>query len=121
MRPLVKKSTPKKKKLTPKKRTQQNIAPIDKLLDEIIEEGQLKNINKLYDSLSVDDKEKVENSVILHLDIYKNFLMQIGDELPDELFKRLEVRRQSVIEFDKKIKIEKLLAVYPVNSLKGNR
>lgn len=118
VRPPAKKTTPKKKKLTPKKRTQQNIAPIDRLLDEIIEEGKLKNINQLYDSLSVDGKEKVENSVILHLDIYKKFLMQIVDEVPVELFKRLEARRQAVIELDKKIKIEKLLVVYLVNSPK---
>lgn len=44
--------------------------------------------------------------------------MQVVDELPDELFKRLEARRQAVVELDKKIKVEKLLAIYPVNSPK---
>lgn len=44
--------------------------------------------------------------------------MEVVDEILDELFKRLEARRQVVIELDKKIKIEKLLAVYLVNSPK---
>lgn len=118
VRSPVKKTTPKKKLTPKKKRTQQNISSIDKLLDEITEEGKLKNVEKLYDTLSADEKEQVENSVILHLDIYKKFLMQVVDELQNELFKRLEARRQSVVELDKKIKIEKLLVVYPVNSPK---
>lgn len=118
VRSPVKKTIPKKKLTPKKKRTQQNISPIDRLLDEILEEGKLKNIKKLYDTLSADEKEQVENSVILHLDIYKKFFMEVVDELPDELFKRLEARRQSVVELDKKIKIEKLLVVYPVNSPK---
>lgn len=44
--------------------------------------------------------------------------MEVANEIPDDLFKRLEARRQVVIELDKKIKIEKLLAVYPVTSPK---
>lgn len=118
MRSSVRKTTPKKKLTPKKKRTQQNIAPLDKLLNEITEEGELKNIGKVYDTLLANEKEKVENSVILHLDIYKKFLMEVVDELPDELFKRLEARRQAIVEIDKKIKVEKLLVVYPVNSPK---
>lgn len=44
--------------------------------------------------------------------------MEVVDELPSDLYKRLEGRRQVVVELDKKIKIEKLLVVYPVNSPK---
>lgn len=32
------------------------------------------------------------------------------------MYRRLEARRLSIVELDKKIKIEKLLAVHPVNS-----
>lgn len=39
-------------------------------------------------------------------------------QVVDELFKRWKARRQSIVELDKKIKIEKLLDVYPVNSPK---
>lgn len=119
VRSPVRKITP-KKKLTPKKkkRTKQNLAPLDILLNEIIEEGKLKNIGKVYDTLTIDEKEQVENSVILHMDMYKKFLMEVIDEVPNEVFKRLEARRQVVIELDKKIKIENLLVVYPVNSPK---
>lgn len=119
VRSPVRKTTP-KKKLTPKKkkRTNQNMAPLDILLNEITKEGKLKNIQKLYDTLTVDEKEQVESSVILHMDMYKKFLMEVVNELLDELFKRLEARRQAVVELDKKIKIEKLLVVYPMNSPK---
>lgn len=108
---------PPAKKLTPKKRKErQVIPPFDKLLNEITEDGKLKNINKLYNTLSNDEKESIENSVILHLDIYKKFLMEIVDEIPNDLYRRLEARRVTIVELDKKIKIEKLLAVHLVNS-----
>lgn len=111
MRPPVKKLTPKKKK-----KVKQDIAPLDKLLSEITKDGKLKNISKLYNTLSVDDKESIENSVILHLDIYKKFLMEIVDEIPNDLYRILKARRVAIVELDKKIKIEKLLAVHLVNS-----
>lgn len=76
----------------------------------------MKNNSKLYNTLSVDDKESIENSVILHLDIYKKFLMGIVDEIPIDLYRRLEARRVAIVELDKKIKIEKLLTVHLVNS-----
>lgn len=113
VRSLVRKATPKKKK-----RTNKDLAPLDILLNEITEEGKLKNIEKIYDTLTTDEKEQVENSVILHMDMYKKFFMEVVNEISDYLIKRLEVRRQAIIELDKKIKIEKLLAVYLVNSPK---
>lgn len=99
--------------MTPKKKS---IAPIDNLIDEITEDGKLKNISKMYNTLSDDDKDKVENSVILHLDIFKKFLMQVVDEILTNLYNRLESRRVGIIELDKKIKIEKLLVVHPISS-----
>lgn len=71
----------------------------------------------MYNTLSTNDKESIENNVILHLDIYKKFLMQIVDEILNDLYRRLEARRLSIVELDKKIKIEKLMAVHLVNSL----
>lgn len=102
--------TPKKKKV------KHTITTLDKLLREIIEDGKLKNINKVYNTLSTDDKESIENSVILHLDIYKKFLMEVVDEIPNDLYRRLEARRLAIVELDKKIKIKKLPVVHPVNS-----
>lgn len=108
VRPLAKKMTPKKRK--------QVIPTFDKLLEEITEDGKLTNISKLYKKLSNYEKEGIENSVILHLDIYKKFLMEIVDDIPNDLYKRLEARRVAIVELDKKIKIEKLLVVHLVNS-----
>lgn len=107
MRFPVRKVTP-KKKLTPKKKkkAKTNLAPLDILLNEITKEGKLKNTGKIYDTLSADEKGKVEESVILHMDMFKKFLMEVINEIPDDLYKRLEARRQGVIELDKKIKIE---------------
>lgn len=61
-------------------------------------------------------KKSIENSVILHLDIYKKFLMEIVDDIPNDLYRRLEARRVAIVELDKKNKIEKLLAIHPMNS-----
>lgn len=38
--------------------------------------------------------------------------MDIVDEIPTDLYRRLEARRVAIVELDKKIKIEKLLVVH---------
>lgn len=42
--------------------------------------------------------------------------MEIVDEIPTDLYRRLEARRVAIVDLDKKIKIEKLLAAHLVNS-----
>lgn len=52
----------------------------------------------------------------MHLDIYKNVLIEVVDNLPNDLYIRLEAKRMSVMELDKKLKVEALLDVHPINS-----
>lgn len=100
--------------MTQKKRKQKQVVPpLDKLLIEITEEGKMSNISKLYNTLSNDEKESIENSVILHLDIYKKFLMEVVDDIPNDLYRRLEARRVAIVELDKKIKNRKTTCSSP--------
>lgn len=94
-----------------KKKEKQVIPPLDNLLNEITKEGNLSNISKSYNTFTNEEKESIESSVIIHLDIYKKFLIEVVDDLPCDLYRRLDAKRLAIVELDKKIKIEKLLAV----------
>lgn len=85
-------------------------------MNEIIEEGNLSNVNKWYNSSNDSDKNTIEESINLHLDNYKKVLIEVIDELSNDLYMRFETKRLFVMELDKKLKVEALLAVHPVNS-----
>lgn len=104
------------KKLTPKKKQKQVLPPLDNLLNEITDDGNLANVRKLYNTFIDTKKESIENNIILHLDIYKKVLIEAMDNLPNDLYRRLDAKRIAVIELDKKLKVEKLLVVHRVNS-----
>lgn len=89
---------------------------MDNLLSEITDEGNLANVRKLYNTFTDSEKESIENNIILHLDIYKKVLIEVVDDFPNELYRRLDAKRIAVMELDKKLKIEKLLVVHLVNS-----
>lgn len=109
---------PPTKKMTPRKRKErQVIPPLDNLLNEITDDGNLSNVSKLYDTFTNEEKESIENSIILHLDIYKKVLIEVVDDLPSDLYRRLDAKRLAIMELDKKIKIEKLLVFHPVKSV----
>lgn len=96
--------------MTPRKRKEkQVIPPLDNLLNEIIDDGNLSNVSKLYDTFTNEEKESIENSIILHLNIYKKVLIEVVDDLPSDLYRQLDAKRLAIMELDKKIKIEKLL------------
>lgn len=103
--------------MTPKKKKEkQVIPPLDNLLNEITEDGNLSNVRKLYSTFTNEEKKSIENSVTLHLDIYKKFLIEVVDDLPSDLYRRLDAKRLAIVELDKKINVEKLLAVHLVKS-----
>lgn len=66
-----------KKKVTPKKKTKpkaSNTLSPEELINEITQDGNLGNVNKFYHSFNDSDKESIEESIILYLDIYKKVL-----------------------------------------------
>lgn len=71
----------------------------------------------MYNTFTNEEKESIENSVILHLDIYKKFLIEVVDDLPSDLYRRLVAKRLEIVELDKKINVEKLLVLHPVKSV----
>lgn len=108
-----------KKKVTPKKKLESKaldtLTP-EELINEITQEGNLRNVNKLYHSFKDANKNNIEESIILHLDIYKKVLIKVVDDLPNDLYLRLEAKRMSVMTLDKKSKAEVLLGVHRINS-----
>lgn len=102
------------KKLTPKKKQTPVTPTLDDLLNEITQEGNMVNVNKWYNFFKDSDKQTIEESIILHLDIYKKVLIEVIDDLPNDLYMRLEAKRLSVMELDKKLKVEALLALHLV-------
>lgn len=104
------------KKLTPKKKQQPVTLSLNDLLSEITDDGNLANVHKLYNTFNDSDRESIENNIILHLDIYKKVSIEVVDGLPNDLYRRLEGKRIAVMELDKKLKVEKILALHPINS-----
>lgn len=86
-------------------------------MSEITDDGNLANVRKLYNTFTNAEKESIKNNIILHLDIYKKVLIEVVDDFPSELYRRLDSKRIAVMELDKKLKIEKLLVVHSVNSV----
>ncbi|XP_059072498.1 uncharacterized protein LOC131873613 [Cryptomeria japonica] len=79
------------------------------LVDEIIENGMLKNVQLYYEHLDDDEQREVEEAVLLYLDIYKKALLEIEKQISAQLYDNLDGRRLSAIEEDKQIKIQELL------------
>lgn len=108
-----------KKKVTPKKKPEpkalDTLTP-EELINEITQDGNLSNVNKLYHSFKDSDKDTIEESIILYLHIYKKVLIKVVDDLPNDLYLRLEAKRMSFMELDMKLKVEALLSVHLVNS-----
>lgn len=92
-----------RKKLTPKKPTPKvlDILSLEELINEITQDGNLSNINKYYHTFKDSDKGTIEESIIRHLDIYKKVLIEVIDDLPDDLYLRLEAKRMFIMELDK--------------------
>lgn len=102
-----------RKKLTPKV---SDILSLKELINEIIQDGNPSNISKCYHTFKDSDKGTIEESIILHLDIYKKVLIQVVDDLPNDLYLRLEEKRMSIMELDKKLKVKALFVIHPINS-----
>lgn len=96
-----------KKKLTPKKKQPKapdTLTPKE-LVIKITQDGNLCNVNKLYHSIKDLDRDTIEEYIILHLEIYKKVLIEVVDDVPNHLYIRLEAKRMSVMEFNKKLKV----------------
>lgn len=85
-------------------------------MNEITRDGNISNINKCYHTFKDFDKETIKESIILYLDIYKKVLIEVINVLLNDLYLRLEAKRMSIMELDKKLKVEALLAAHLVNS-----
>lgn len=48
----------------------------------------------------------------------ENVLIEVVDVIPSDLYLRFEAKRMFVMELDKKLKVEALLAIHPINSKK---
>lgn len=109
-------SSPKKKKVTHKKLEQKvsDTLSLVELINEITQDGNLGNVSKFYHSFKDIDKDTIEESMFLYLDIYKKVLIEVIDVFPNDLYLRLEAKRMSNMELDKKLKVEALLVVHPV-------
>lgn len=100
-----------------KKKEKQVIPHLDNPLNEITDDGNLSNVSKPYDTFKNEEKESIENSIILDLDIYKKFLIEVVDGQPSDLYRRLDANRLAIMELDKKINVEKILVVHLVKSV----
>src|SRR5271156_4721163 len=59
-----------------------------------IEQGSLVSINKYYDRDEETDKLMIEDIVVNNLLVFKKNMLEIEGSVPEELYGRLEIRKQ---------------------------
>lgn len=67
---------------------------IQELIDEIIKDGNLKNISVYYVNMDYNDQRKIE-VVILYMDVFSKALIELEKYLPIELYRLIDARRKS--------------------------
>lgn len=79
------------------------------LINEIIKDGNLKNIFAYYDNLDDNDKRQIEEAIVLHLDVFSKALIELEHYLPKYLYSLLDARRKSASQMDKEMKENELV------------
>lgn len=66
---------------------------IDQLIDEVIMDGNLKNIGMYYENLNEVDWRKVEEVVVLYLHNFSKTLIELEKRIPKDLYNLIYARR----------------------------
>lgn len=62
-------------------------------------------IQYCYENMDDIEQKKIEEAILLYLDIYKKALLEIEKQIATELYNKLDARRLLAIEEDRHIKI----------------
>lgn len=81
------------------------------LIDEVTKDGILKNVSNFSEDLDDNEKNEIEEAILLHLDIYKKTLVEILKEIPLSLYNKLDARTLDAIRRDIEIKEVELLSM----------
>lgn len=74
------------------------------MIDEIIVDGNLKNIGAYYENLDEVDQRKVEEVVVLYLHRFSKTLIELEQSIPKDLYSIIDARRLAASKIDKEIK-----------------
>lgn len=101
-------------KLETKRRTgKQKRLGSQEIIEQIINDGNLKNIYVFYIEFDEEDKKQLEEAISLYLDSFSKILIELEKILPKELYYILEIRKIHVQNLDRQIRETKLVNLCP--------
>lgn len=79
------------------------------LIDEIIKDGNLKNILVYYVNMDHKYQRKIEEAVILYMDVFSKALIELEKYFPKDLYSLIDARKKSASQMDREIKESELV------------
>ncbi|XP_057839638.2 uncharacterized protein LOC131049594 [Cryptomeria japonica] len=76
---------------------------LKELIDEILKDGNLKNVSTYYEIFDDKDQRVVEEAIGEYMDAYSKALIELASMFPKSLYDILDVRRHTTSEEDEKI------------------
>lgn len=77
---------------------------LKELTDEILKDGNLKNIPTYYENVDDKGQRAIEKAIIEYMDVYSNTLIELAYMIPKSLYDILDVRRHTTNLEDERIK-----------------
>lgn len=81
------------------------------LTDEIVKDGNLKNISVYYNNFDENEKREVEEVVVLHLHNFSKSLIELERSIPKDLYNILDARRLTASRLVKEMKKRELINI----------
>lgn len=81
------------------------------LIDEIIVDGNLKNLGACYENFIEKDKRKIEEEVVLYLHNFSKTLIELENSIQKDSYSLIEVRKMNARKIDREMKERELVNV----------
>lgn len=84
-----------------------NVVPpmtLKEIIDEILKDGNLKNVPVYYENFDNKDQRAIEESIVQYMDVYSKALIELSCMIPKKLYGILDARRHTTSLEDKRIK-----------------
>lgn len=82
---------------------------IQELIDEIVKNGNFKNISIYYENMDYKDQRQIEEAPIFYMNLFSKELIELEKYLPNDLYSLTDARRKSASQMDREIKESELV------------
>lgn len=68
---------------------------MNEIIDEVVKEGNLKNIHVYYENCDDKDQRAIEEVVVQYMNVFRKALLELSSMIPKELYEILDVWRHT--------------------------